>query len=374
MLFKEVIGQSSIKQHLVKTIQNNRLSHALLFHGPQGCGKLPTALALSQFLNCTDKQADDACGECPSCKKMAKLIHSDFHFVFPVLKTPTRTNPVSDTYIKEWREMISSTPYFNLHQWFNELDSNKGQGMIYSQESSEIIKKLNLKAFENEYKVMIIWHPEKMHMAASNKLLKMIEEPPSRTIFILVTDNIEGILGTILSRTQQIKFPRLSDEEIKDALIIREHLDEGTAASAAKLSSGNYISAANLANESEEISFFFDEFVALMRMAYGRKLMDILTWVDKLLANSKERQKNFLLYALRMVRENYILNMKQPSIVYLTPQEEQFSERFSPFINDGNAFQIAEELSLAHSHLEQNGNARIIFTDFALKLIILLKE
>lgn len=374
MLFKEVIGQKSIKQHFIKTILNNRLSHAMLFIGPEGCGKLPMALAIAQYLNCTNKQETESCGECPSCKKYSKLIHSDLHFVFPVLKTKSIKDPVSDHFIKEWRETILQSPYFNLNQWFVSLNSEKGQGMIYSQESQVILKKLNMKAFESEYKVMIIWHPEKMHISAANKLLKMIEEPPSKTIFIMVSDTTDGILETILSRTQQIRFSRLPDQDIITNLTKSEMIDEANAKYVANLAYGDYIKAVALANESEENNFFFENFVSLMRLAYSRKLMDLFGWIDSILDFPKEKLKNFLLYALRMVRENYILNLKQPSIVYLTPKEEDFSSKFSPFINDGNAMTIAEELALAHSHLEQNGNARIIMTDFSLKLIILLKE
>ncbi|MBN2165672.1 MAG: DNA polymerase III subunit delta' [Marinilabiliaceae bacterium] len=374
MLFKEVIGQETVKQHLLKTVQCNRLSHALLFIGPEGCGKLPIALALAQYLNCTNKNDNDSCGDCPSCKKYAKLIHSDLHFVFPVLKTTSIKNPVSDSFIKEWREKILKNPYFNLNQWFESIDSDKGQGMIYSQESHEIIKKLNMKAFEGEYKIMIIWHPEKMHDSAANKLLKMIEEPPSRTIFIMITDTLDGILGTILSRTQQLKFSQLNDSEIIEALTTKQYIDKQTAEYAAKLATGNFIKAIDIANESEENEFYFEKFISLMRLSYGRKLMDLFDWIDSLTDQPKERIKNFIIYCLRMVRENYIMNLKQPSIVYMTPNEENFSNRFSPFINDRNAFQIAEELSLVHAHLEQNGNVKIILTDFILKLIILLKE
>jgi DNA polymerase-3 subunit delta' len=372
MQFKEIIGQETIKHQLIRSVNENRVSHAMLFAGPEGSGKLPMALAFAQYLNCKNKQATDACGECPSCHKFAKLIHSDLHFVFPVVKNSSNQNPVSDTFIKEWREQVLKNSYFNLNQWFDFIGSEK-QGMIYTQESGEIIRKLNLKSFEAEYKTMIIWHPELMHTSAANKLLKMIEEPPSKTIFILISDNPGEILGTILSRTQQIRFPRLSDTEVQSALQDREQLETGVAQSVAKLANGNYIRALEISGESEEQEFFLDKFKNLMRLAYGRKIFELLAWVDEITDQSKERQKNFLLYALRMARENYVMNLKTPAFVYLTPEEDAFSQKFSPFINDKNIHQISDELSLAHSHLEQNGNARIIFTDMVIKMIVLLK-
>jgi DNA polymerase III subunit delta' len=374
MQFKDIIGQQALKQHLLNAVQSGHLSHALLFTGPTGCGKLPMALALAQYLNCTDRKADDSCGECPACKKNAKLIHPDLHFVFPILKIKNRETTYCDDYIRQWREMVLTSPYFKANQWFEKIDADKGQGMIYTSESDQIIRKLSLKAFEGEYKVMIIWHAEKMHLSCANALLKIIEEPPHKTVFLLITDQPANILGTILSRTQQLKFHRLTDEEVTNSLVTREQITESQANAIAKLAVGDYIQAVELANESEELKFFFEQFVSLMRFAYGRKLMDILSWVEEMVDQPKERQRRFLIYALRMIRENYIMNLKQPSIVYMLPNEAAFAEKFSPYVNDHNAFQIAEELSLAHAHLEQNGNAKIIFTDFALKLIILLKE
>jgi DNA polymerase-3 subunit delta' len=371
MLFREIIGQETIKTQLIRTVNENRVSHAMLFAGPEGSGKLPMAIALAQYLNCKNKKEHDACGECPSCHKFAKLIHSDLHFVFPVVKEGS-SNPVSDTFIKEWREFVNTNSYFNLNQWFDKLGSGK-QGMIYTQESGEIIRKLNLKSFEAEYKVMIIWHPELMHPSAANKLLKMIEEPPPKTIFILVSDNPGEILGTILSRTQQIRFPRLADTEVQSALTDREQIEKGIAQSVAKLANGNYIRALEIAGESEEQEFFLEKFKNLMRLAYGRKIFELLAWVDEIAEQPKERQKNFLLYALRMARENYVMNLKQPTFVYLTPEEDAFSQKFSPFINDRNIHQISDELSLAHAHLEQNGNVKIVLTDMVIKLIVLLK-
>jgi DNA polymerase-3 subunit delta' len=374
MLFREVAGHDSIKTQLTKMVIDGRVSHAMLFAGPQGTGKLSMALALAQFLNCTNRAGNDSCGECKSCRKFAKLQHPDLHFVFPVVKPDTKTNAVSDLYIAQWRQFVLENSYFSLTQWFSFISSEKGQGMIYTGEAAEIIRKLSLKTFEGEYKVMIIWQPEKMHEVAANKLLKMLEEPPAKTVFILVCENPADLLGTIMSRTQQIRFSRLEDEQVKEMLVTRNEFSEQVAILASRLANGNFVRALEIAGESEEQQFFFEQFVGLMRHAYGRKLFEILKWVDVIAEQSRDRQKSFLLYALRMIRENYVMNFKAPQLNYLTQEEGDWSAKFSPFISDRNAPKMMEELSLAHAHLEQNGNPKIVITDLALKFIILLKE
>ena len=331
------------------------------------------ALAFAQYLNCQDRQADDSCGVCSSCVKYSKLIHPDLHFVFPVVKSPKYKNPVSDSYIAEWRQFVLAKHYFNLDQWYTFLESDK-QGLIYSQESQSIIKKLSLKTFEAKYKVMIIWLPEKMHAAASNKLLKMLEEPPEGTVFLLISDNPTEVLGTILSRAQMLKIPGISNEDIASALVSETGISADLAVQYAKLAAGNYVAARELVNQSEERRFFFDKFVTLMRQAYARKIFDLIDWCDEMNSQPKEQLKNFLVFTLRLIRENFILNIQEEDLLYLTPEERNFSARFSPFINDNNVLQLSEEVSLAHSHLEQNGNARIILMDLCLKIIMLLKQ
>ncbi len=373
MKFNEVIGHERIKQHLINMVKENRVSHAQLFAGPEGVGKINLALAFAQFLNCHNRKDNDSCGECPSCLKYSKLVHPDLHFVFPVVKSTKHKNPVSDSYLTEWRQFVLENRYFNIRQWFNFLDADK-QGLIYSQESQEIIKKLSLKTFEAKYKVMIIWLPEKMHLAASNKLLKLLEEPPEGTVFLLVSDNPNEILGTILSRAQMLRIPSLEINEISQALQSEYDLSQDECDRYAKLSVGNYVAAQEIIGQSEERGYFFEKFVSMMRLAYGRKLFDLIDWCDEINRQSKERQKNFLDFALRLIRENFMMNIQEKELLYLTPDEENFSVRFSPFINDDNVLELSEEFSLAHSHLEQNGNARIILMDLCLKVIMLLKQ
>ncbi len=374
MKFSEVIGHQSIKRHLINMVKENRVSHAQMYHGVEGTGKILLAIAFAQYLNCKNRQADDSCGECSSCKKFEKLIHPDLHFVFPVVKSATTKAAVSDSFINEWRQIVVEKKYFSLQDWYKKIGAEKGQGLIYSQESQEVLKKLSLKTFEADFKVMIIWMPEMMHQSAANKLLKLLEEPPAGTVFVLVSDKPGEVLGTILSRTQQLKVGGLPTEEIALALQKEYSLPSTDSIELAKLSNGSYVAAKEIVEESEDRAYFFDKFVALMRLAYGRKLHELITWCDEIATQSRERQKNFFNYALRLIRENFVMNMQEEDLLYLTPEEKGFSAKFSPFINDDNVWNLAEEFSLAHSHIEQNGNAKIIFMDVCLKVIILLKQ
>ncbi len=358
---------------MIRMVNEGRVSHAQMLAGPEGIGKLNLALAFAQYLNCSDRQEDDSCGVCSSCTKYEKLVHPDLHFVFPVVKSPKHKNPVSDSYIAEWRQFVREKKYFNLRQWYGKLESDK-QGLIYSQESQEIIKKLSLKTFEAEFKVMIIWLPEKMHVSAANKLLKLLEEPPQGTVFLLVSDDPSSVLGTIQSRSQLLKIPRIDGAAISKALVDEYSIDATEAERFAKLASGSFVAAQEIVDQSDERAFFFDRFVNLMRQAYARKLFDLIDWCDEMNSQPKERLKNFLEFSLRLVRENFMMNIQEEELLYLTPEEENFSTRFSPFINDNNVLELSEEFSLAHSHLEQNGNARIILMDLCLKVIILLKQ
>ena len=374
MFFRDIKGHTNIKRLLANMPAENRVSHAYLFSGHEGSGKLPLAIAFAQYLNCESPVDGDSCGVCNSCKKYSKLIHPDLHFVFPVVKTGKgASNPVSDSFIKEWREIVLQKKFFNLIQWYNFIGAEKKQGLIYAQESQEILKKLSLKTFEGRYKVMIIWLPEKMNITAANKLLKLLEEPPAGTVFILVSDKPEDMLSTITSRTQQVRIPPFTDEDIA-AELMEQGLGEQDALNFARISKGNIVNAVELFEGSEDLDFFFDNFVFLMRNAYSRKLQELISWSEEMSRLSRDKQKNFFDYCLRMVRENYISNIKEPELVYMTRRENDFSVKFAPFINDNNVHQMAEEFSLAHSHITQNGNSRIIFMDLILKIIILIKN
>jgi len=373
MFFRQVIGQDHIKESLLTSAKGQRVSHAQLFAGPDGSGNLAMAIAYAQYVSCLNKQENDSCGECPSCKKYAKLIHPDLHFVFPVVKTPKFKDPVSDNFLEEWRKVVISDPYLDLDQWFTLIGVENAQGLIYSHQSEEIIRKLNLKSFESEFKVMIIWMPEKMHVACANKLLKMIEEPPVKTLFLLVTENEEDIISTIRSRCQLVKFPPIDVHSIKNALIQLPEAEGKNVENIVHLARGNYRRAIELLNPDENSAYNLDLFKELMRYSYGRKFNELFTWSARLSGIGREKQKSFLLYALNLLRENFISNLKNNQLVFMDDDEREFATRFAPFINERNIIQLAEVFEDAYTHISMNGSARIIFTDVAFKITKLIK-
>ncbi len=383
MLFKDIIGNQKIKKKLIDTVKNNRISHAQLFLGQEGCGKLALAIAYAQFISCKNRKDDDACGVCSSCIKYNKLIHPDLHFVFPVARTPKFTKPVSDDFIKEWRQFVLSSNYHSYNDWLEYIGTENIQGSIYSQESQEIIRKLNLKTFEAEYKIMIIYMAEKMNISASNKLLKMIEEPPSKTLFILITEDEGEILTTIRSRTQLIKIDRIEKDEIYTALIKKfETLSQDNIDDIARIANGNMLTAEKLAfekteqaaNKSEDI--YFNLFSNLMRFSFSVKILDIVNLIDDISKLGRERQKIFLEYCQRIVRENFMLNIandQKNDLVFLANKELDFSTNFNKFIHANNVILITEELNKAQVHIERNAYDRIVFLDLALNIVKLLK-
>ncbi|MDA3818817.1 MAG: DNA polymerase III subunit delta' [Prolixibacteraceae bacterium] len=373
MQFNRVIGQQAIKKRLIDGVNENRISHALLFSGPEGVGKLAMAIAYAQFINCPDRTDTDSCGTCPSCKKFKKLIHPDLHFVFPVVKTPKFKSPVSDNYISQWREKVISNPYFNLNMWYKAIDVENAQGSIYVHESSEIIRKLNLKTFESEYKIMIIWMAERMNVQCANKLLKMIEEPPPKTLFVLITENEEQILPTIRSRTQLIKFTGIDSEAMTEAVAEIPQSEGKNIDGIVHLAKGNFITALDLLQPDEEKAFYFEQFASIMRITYKRDWDGMFSWTDNIAGIGRERQKSFLSYCMRMVRENFIMNFKRPDLVFLNEKEKGFSEHFSPFINERNIIPFSEELEKAYRDIAQNGNPRLIFLDFSLKVVKMIR-
>jgi DNA polymerase-3 subunit delta' len=373
MLFNEVLGQIEIKKRLIDGVKEDRVSHALLFSGPAGVGKLAMAIAYAQFINCKNRNENDACGECPSCKKYKKLIHPDLHFVFPVVKTPKFKDPVSDNFLDKWREQVTKNPYFNIDSWNQSIDVENSQAQIFVTESSEIIRKLNLKTFEAEYKIMIVWMAERMNVQCANKLLKMIEEPPPKTLFILITESEDQILTTIKSRTQLVKFTGIDNDSIIKALEKNTLAEGKNLKGLAHLANGNYISALDILSPNEQSKLFFESFTAIMRLSYKRDWMPLFDLVDQLSGWGREQQKSFLLYSIKMVRENFIMNLKEPELVFLNEQEKSFSEKFSPFINERNVVVFSDEFGKAFRDISQNGNPRIIFLDLTLKIVKMIK-
>lgn len=372
MYFKDIIGQETVKQRLRLEVCEGRVPHAQLFAGPEGTGALPLAIAYARFLLCTRRGEEDACGTCPSCVKLNKLAHPDLHFVFPVVKRKGGGDTVSDDYIREWRELAISTPYFGMNHWLDAMGAENQQAQIFVKESDELVRKLSLKSSEGGYKVVIIWLPEKMKVECANKLLKLLEEPPAQTVFLLVSEEPDRILPTILSRTQRINVPRLEDAEIAEALKARFGLQDTDAAETARLAEGSYLQALEIIHLSEDTQLFFGLFVSLMRLAYQRKVKEMREWSDTVAAMGRERQKDFLTYCQRMVRESFVSNFHRKEMNYMNREEENFTIRFAPFINERNVMGITDELAEAQTHIEQNVNPRMVFFDFALKMIVLL--
>ena len=373
MYFKDIIGQEEAKKRLIKEIKEGKIAHARLFCGNEGIGKLPLAIAYARYLSCENPGHEDACGKCPSCIKYNNLAHPDLHFVFPVVKKKSK-DTTSDDYLPEWRELIKENPYFNLRTWLDKMGAENQQAQIFVKESDEIIQKLNLKSSQGGYKVMIIWLPEKMNIECSNKLLKLLEEPPAQTIFLLISEAPNMLLETILSRTQRFNLNGIEEEKIAEILQNRYGIQPTDAANIAHRCEGNFLLAMETIHLNEENEFFFESFISLMRLSYQRKVREMKIWSENLSSIGREKQKHFLAYCLRMVRENFIYNFHESSLTYLSPEEQSFSTRFSPFINERNVIGIMNELEEAQRHIEQNVNARMVFFDFALKMIVLLVQ
>ena len=373
MQFSEVIGQEEVKKQLLRQIAEDRIPHAQLFCGPEGCGKLAMALAYASALLCRQPHDHQPCGQCPSCKMVDAWSHPDLHFVFPVIKQKNQSGePVSDQYLKEWRDQLADTPYFDRQTWLNRMEVENQQSQIGVAESDVILRKLSLVSGQGGYKVMIIWLPEQMNIPAANKLLKILEEPPRQTVFLLVSDHPEQLLTTILSRTQRIVFPALSEQELTDALIQRNALQPDDARNIARLSEGSYVRALQQIRINEDGALFFDMFVLLMRLSYMRKIKDMYEWAEQVSSWGRERQKNFLDNCQRLVRENFVYNFHRSELNYENQKESEFSVRFARFINERNVIGIMDELSYAQRDIEQNVNPRMVFFDFALKMIVLL--
>lgn len=372
MQFKDIPGHEHTKQLLIQTVKENRISHAQLFLGPEGCGKLALAIAYAQYISCPNRTDTDSCGQCPQCQKYQKLIHPDLHFVYPVVSGKGSIKPVSDDFIADWRKFVNHRNYHRIDDWYDFIGSENSQGAIFAQESQEIIKKLNLKTFESEYKVMIIWMPEKMNETCANKLLKMIEEPPEKTLFVLVAENEEMILTTIRSRTQLIKISKPDIQDIVTALHSEfPDSDAVTLENSAMLADGNYLEAVQVLKQFRtgqvEIPEF-ELFTTLMRESFSSHYDAIIKLSETLSKLGREKQKKFFDYCQRLVRECFMLSSVSRDLVRLTPGEMKFAEKFSPFIHSGNISALSELFAEACRNIERNAYGKLVFTDLAIKI------
>ena len=373
MQFRDVIGQGEIKQRLLQSVEEDRIPHALLLVGPPGNGKLTMALAFAQFINCTAKQNDDSCGVCSSCRKYSKLIHPDLLFTFPVIKTASIDKPTSVDYMSKWRLYFAENPYPRYEKWMQLIADENKQGAIYVDEARDLIHKLNQKSYEAEYKVSIIWLPEAMNPSCANKILKILEEPPVKTIFILVSEAEEKLLTTIRSRCQVIRVPKISDKDLQSHLAGMALSEERNPATIARLSRGNYLMALEIIQNDEERAFNHRQFALMMRNGYGRKLAEILTWSDEMGIIGRVRQMSFLNYCGQFLRENFLLNLKEQELVYMDEKENEFSQKFSPFINEKNVIYLFREFDKSYRDISMNGNSKLVFIDLGLKVSKLIR-
>lgn len=385
MQFKDIIGQESVKRRLRESVREGRVPHAQLFCGPSGVGKLQLAIAYAQYLACPNRTEEDSCGECPSCRQISQLQHPDLHFAFPITTADGLDKPVCDDFLALFRRMVLERGYFDMDDWHGLLnDELKGvqtkQLLIYERESSEILRKLSLMSFGEGYKTMIIWLPEKMNETCANKLLKILEEPPEQTLFVLVSDEPQRLLPTILSRVQKVEVPRLTEDEIAYALRERAEMSAEAAFDFAHMSGGSFLKARKVAANDQQNQLFLQMFQQVMRNAWlvGHKQdYDALTamreWAADAAKLGRDERKAFLDYCMSQVRENYVTNFGVPEMVYQTAPERQFSSRFAPFINERNVEALLDQFSLAQRQIEQNANANIVFFDMALQLIVLIK-
>ncbi|MFZ5428787.1 MAG: ATP-binding protein [Bacteroidota bacterium] len=379
MFFKDIIGQEKVKKRLIRSVQEERISHAQLFSGPEGNGKLALALAYAQYISCRNRSEEDSCGTCPPCRKYAKLAHPDLHFVFPIFKNKPSQNAYCDDFLASWREMLLQSPYISLNQWGNYIEAGNAQLTIYAHESDSIIRKLSVKPFEAEFKVMIIWLPEKMNIACANKLLKMIEEPPVKTLFLMVTENEADIIATIRSRTQVIKVPRIRDTDLQDHLTGTGLYEPETVAEMVHHAHGNYLKALEFSEPTEDKQYFFDTFQNIMRLGYtaggnSAKIPELMDLAEELAALGREKQKDFFKYAMQITREFFVMNFQKPALVYLNREEKGFGSRFSPFINERNVMLFSQLFEEGHLHISRNGNPKIIFTDTLLSVIKIIRK
>ncbi len=365
MLLSELVGQHEVKGRLHKMVNENRIPHALLFSGPEGCGNLPAAIAFAQLIYCNTRQNGEACGLCPTCLKVSKLIHPDLHFVYPIAKS--KDVPTSVAVIKEFREAFLENPYMSLHNWFDFLGAENKQPLIPVEESNSIIRTLSYTSFEGSYKIMIIWQPEKMNAAAANTLLKVLEEPPDQTMFILVSNNPDQLLPTIFSRVQQIPFFKIDEKDIISALVNTYKVNAEVAKQAALLCDGSYNEAKHLLTQNDEQLSFLQHFQDFMRLALRFDCDKALQWVDANAATGREKQKQFLQYSLEIFRDSLMYNFGSKDLVRLSGNEKQFLEKFAPFVSQKNYEKLAEEFNSSYYYIERNANPKILFLDLLLK-------
>lgn len=378
MLFKNVLGLEHIKNHLVTTAETGRVAHAQLFVGPEGSGVLPMAIAYAQYLLCGNTDGENDGDNLVCNTKCNSLTHPDLHFAFPVSNSDKiKSHAVSDHYLEEWRQFVKEQPYGNLFDWYRHIGIEKKQGQIGVDEAQDMVKKLSLKSYEGGYKILIVWMAEKMNVSAANKLLKLIEEPPDKTILLLLAEDEEQIINTIRSRCQILNFPPLAEQAITDALLLKGVI-QTEALTIALEANGNFNKALDLLNKDSEDLVFERWFVQWVRSAFKAKgnkgaVQELILWSDEVAKTGREVQKKFLNYCLTMMRQALLLNYGATELVHAKIHMEGFDlNKFAPFVHENNILDIVKELEQAIFHVERNGNSKLIFTDLSIKLTRLL--
>ncbi len=368
MQFSEIVGQKEVKEHLIRTVAENRVSHAQLFLGPEGSGNFALALAYAQYISCSERSESDSCGACASCRKYAKLIHPDLHFSYPFFRGGEKEDGMPD--LEEWRDLVLSNPYFSLDEWRERLDAHNKQPNINKAECMNILHRLSLKPFESDYKVMIIWLPEFLKNEG-NRLLKTLEEPAEKTLIILVAQSQDQLLNTIISRTQLVKIPALSQTDIREHLLKTKDISETKAAQTAYLSEGNLTAALNFLKEDDNDNFRL--FSGWMRMTFADRGSAIFEFVEEASKIGRESQKNLLKYGISLIRECIMILSDARELVHFPSSEMDFVTNFSKHLDLARAEALINEMDKAHYHIERNANPKILFLDVSLQFVKILK-
>ena len=379
MTFDEVIGQKEAQARLLQMVEEDRLPHAMMLCGPVGAGKMALAIAFGCYLLSKKSEYSERSdySEYSEHPMLKKLEHPDLHFTYPTIKLPSMSadhKPVSDDFAKEWHELIMDGPYFTMDQWMQAMGGENQQAIITAGESDDLVRKLSLKSSQGGYKVSIIWLPERMNIECANKLLKLIEEPPQQTVFIMVCEEPDKLLETIRSRVQRIDIKKIDDDSLTRALVEKRGISEEDARRIGRLANGNWLTALEELQVGSENELFLDMYISLMRLAYQRKIKDLRKWSETMAGYGREKQKRWLTYFLKMSRENFMYNFHQEELTYMTQKEEGFAKNFARFINENNILAISELANRDIRDIGQNANAKIVFFDLALQMIVLLLQ
>ena len=374
MFFRDIVGQETLIRQLTANVNANRISHAQLFWGPEGSGHVPLALALSTYIHCQNRGENDACGDCPSCRKMKKLEHPDLHFFFPVSTNQEhKKDPVSSLFYPQWRSLLSESPYFTYNEWLGAIGIENKQAIINADDCNEIIRTLGLKSFESPFKIVVIYMLEKLYHAAAPKLLKVLEEPPDNTVFLMISENKEMVLNTILSRTQMVKVPRPDDQSIVQMLVDRYQAENESAHHMANLAAGNICDALKLVNTDADPFEHFEQFRSWMRLCFKKDTHNLLIWVEATSRLGRERLKSFLAYGLRVIRLCMVRNYGVADLITWQQEEKKFIDGLSPFVHPMNTLSLVSILDQAIYHVERHANPKILLADVSFQVAKLLK-